>query len=93
MDNYANHYILCLVGGAPNKRIYKSIRKKLKWIGNVEVYISGCFYPIPRNLLQTFDVSVATAGGANITAVYENIPTISIDIRTASPNWNIKLYD
>ena len=57
------------------------------------MYISGCFYPIPRNLLQTFDVSVATAGGANITAVYENIPTISIDIRTASPNWNIKLYD
>lgn len=84
-NNVQQKYILCLVGGAPNKNIITEIKNIISTLPNVDLFITGYIYPIPKNLLNTFDVSIGTSGGANITALYERIPTISVDTHSSRP--------
>ena len=84
-NNSQQKYVLCLVGGAPNKKIISEIQDSIEPLPNVDLFITGYIYPIPKKLLKTFDVSIGTSGGANITALYEKIPTISVDTHTCKP--------
>ncbi len=83
--NVHQKYVLCLIGGSPNKGIIAEIQNSMDSLTNVDLFVTGYIYPIPKKLLNTFDVSIGTSGGANITALYERIPTISVDTHTGKP--------
>lgn len=76
------------VGGemSINHEIQKQLKKYYqKNHNNVQVYFTGYLFPIPKCLIESFNVCVSGAGAANEVSRYL-IPTITIDPLTLIPN-------
>lgn len=67
-----------IIGGSNDKADILDIEYMLKPCLNLEIYITGNIYPIPRLLIKKMCVCLAAAGCA-IAASQEGVPTISVD--------------
>lgn len=67
------------VGGSPDGELEKSIPESFNHLRNVNVYMLGYTFPVPKALLDLSDVGIASANSILVTANH-NIPTICLDI-------------
>lgn len=73
-----------IIGGSPDGSVEEEIEKMFSSLQNVKVYLYGYMFPIPLNLLNKADVSIATANSILVTSNL-GIPTIAIDIHDNYP--------
>lgn len=69
---------LLMVGGYLSKSVEKKIVDIQSKSSNLNIYSLGELYPIPQNIFQSCDVSIAVAGCANI-CYNQGLPNIIID--------------
>lgn len=75
---------LVLFGGSPNQKDYDDIYCLVEKVENLNVYITGPIFPVPRHLLNKMDVFVSSAGAAR-TSSDEGFITIAIDAMDYEP--------
>lgn len=77
---------LVFIGGSPKEvEIRSQIAELFKGIQNISIYYTGYLYPIPRSLVTSFNVCLASAGAASAIS-REGVVTISIDPRDLMAN-------
>lgn len=69
--------------GNPRK-VYK-LRQFLSSYPNIQLYISGFLFPIPKKAVAKCDLCFGSAGSVAVSAK-ANVPTIAIDVYTNLPN-------
>lgn len=69
---------IIFVGGSANAEQEKNIREKLSELKNVNIYLLGYLFPIPAQLINLSDISIASSNSVLITADY-GVPTICVD--------------
>lgn len=77
-------FTILLIGGASSNRPAKRIKRIVKYIPNIKLYITGLIYPIPEYLIKIADIFVSTAGGAQLSYSLGK-PTIAIDANDLKP--------
>ena len=75
---------LVMFGGSPNRDEINAIIKKIDSVDNIDVYITGPIFPIPKELLNKIDVFISSAGAAATSANLGHI-TIVIDANDFEP--------
>lgn len=70
----------CMIGDSPNHTDIDRIKEKFESVPNVDLYLYGSVYPIPKNLLNEFDIFISSAGSARVSGD-RGLPTITIDSR------------
>lgn len=76
--------IVYLGGAGAGSNIELSLRKELEQLKNVNVIFAGYLYPMPRNLIQCFDICISSSGAVR-SITKEKILTISIDANDLKP--------
>ena len=80
-----NRFALVLVGDSPNgDNSRQEIESMFEGVKNIDLYITGYIYPIPLQLIRTFNLAYSTAGSAGVSQ-RAGIPTISIDAKDLEP--------
>jgi hypothetical protein len=78
-QNHSKNSInLVLIGESNNGMSEKNIRNIVKNCSNINLYITGYLYPIPKNIFKKIDVFIASSGSA-LVSYEQEIPTIAID--------------
>lgn len=75
---------LIFVGGEKQRGMLKQIKRQLGALSNVNVVLTGLLYPISRNLLQTIDFFISSAG-SSVVSFYEKLPTLTVHPNTCEP--------
>lgn len=69
---------VCLLGGA-EESILRNVKRHLDSFDNIEYYISGYIWPIPKEVFLKIDVFISGAGSAWVSA-NQGITTIEMDV-------------
>lgn len=69
---------LIFIGGSPNGKSEVEIENAFKGVDNVNLYLLGYLFPIPKQLLGYVSASIATSNSVLVTANL-SIPTIAVD--------------
>lgn len=69
-----------MIGDSPESEDRNRIIDKIKNVPNLDLQLYGSMYPIPKKLLNDYDVFISSAGSARVTGNL-GIPTITIDAR------------
>lgn len=83
-------------GGFPVSMADKinKLKEELKAQNNIQFFISGYIWPIPKDIFKNFDVFISGAGSARVSA-NQNIPTIKMDVINNQPEgiyYDLKNY-
>lgn len=79
-----DHFNVIYVGGERDgNTIKEELERKYNDIHHADVYFTGFMFPLPRRLVNEFDVCIAGAG-ASWAITREGVPTITVD-----PNDNL----
>lgn len=78
ISNSNFNYNLIIIGSG-SKDNEKLIGKLFSSLSNVKLFILGYLYPIPKNLLESIDVFVCTAGSTRVPA-YCGRPSIAVTV-------------
>lgn len=80
-EHKETNFSVVFVGGAPSGcNIWDSIRDLLDNCGNIQLFNTGYIFPIPRGLVNKFDVCLAGAGAAYAISD-EGVKTLAMDPR------------
>lgn len=74
---------VCLFGGA-DEAVICNIKNKLQSVSNIEYYISGYIWPIPKEVFENVDIFISAAGSARASA-NQNVPTIRMSVIDYQP--------
>ena len=83
-SNPQKTYNLLIIGGSPKGTVENKIKHLFSGINNIFLYEYGYVFPIPRNLIDKADVSIASANSV-LVSYDRGIPTIAIDIHDLHP--------
>ncbi|MFW6008656.1 MAG: hypothetical protein ACOCP8_05250 [archaeon] len=83
-DNKDKSIQFVFIGGGYNEKKIDIIKDKVKKIGNLDIFITGFLYPIPRNIFKKFDLFIGVSGSAKVSA-REGVLTLGVDYKTAKP--------
>ncbi|MBE6062864.1 MAG: hypothetical protein E7207_04730 [Clostridium butyricum] len=75
---------LFLIGGTMDNNRFNKVLKIVKDISNLDIYVSGFIYPIPRKIFKYMDAAIATAGSV-LTCSNEGVTTISMNVVSGMP--------
>lgn len=78
-DHLNDSFNVIFVGGSDNLDRINEIKTKFINLDNVNLFMSGTMFPIPKSLFRKTDVFVSSAGSATISYIEEK-PTISVDV-------------
>lgn len=75
---------LFLLGGTTEpKKLEKNLRS-IENVSNLNIFISGFIYPLPRSIFKYMDAAIATAGSV-LTCSDEGVTTISMNVVSGDP--------
>lgn len=66
------------VGGSIQPGRVEEIRSVFKHLNNVNLYMLGYTFPVPRSIVEDADVAIAISNSVNVTADMD-VPTIAVD--------------
>ena len=69
---------LILVGDSENSQRLEDIESRVRMVLNLSVFVLGGLFPLPKSLLNLFDLNIGSAGSARL-AAFHGIPTIALD--------------
>ena len=75
---------LILVGDTENSLLKAEIQNKVREVSNLSVLVVGSLFPLPKALLDLFDLNIGSAGSARL-AAFHGIPTIALDVVDYKP--------
>lgn len=79
-DNNSNKSInVIYVGGSFSGSFEDDIQSILSPVENLNCYILGYLYPVPKSIIRIADVAIACANSVNVTAD-RDVPTIVVDM-------------
>lgn len=82
-----NKILYIFIGNHPEDwpvDVSAQIEEELGYLGNVDLFMAGYVFPIPRSLFAHIDLAVASAGSSWV-LLSENVPTISMDANDGQP--------
>ncbi len=79
-----NTFQLVFFGGSPDKAEIQYIYDAVASIPNLEVYVTGAIFPVPKHLLDRMDVFISSAGAAR-TSADAGYLTITVDANDFEP--------
>lgn len=69
--------------GTEPKKLEKNLRN-IENVSNLNIFISGFLYPVPRSIFKYMDAAIATAGSV-LTCSDEGVTTISMNVVSGEP--------
>ena len=73
-----------MLGGTTEpKKLEKNLRN-IENVSNLNIFISGFLYPVPRSIFKYMDAAIATAGSV-LTCSDEGVTTISMNVVSGEP--------
>ena len=85
-----------VIGGAKNKKYNNRLKKMFAGLKKCEIFITGNLFPIPRDLVKSFDVCISSAASAKLIAC-EGVPCVYVNCFSGRPvgimNYTIELSE